>query len=220
MKPKQYQKEFDLLNTDKFDRTKFCSLLMEDFTSTLNTHPKMNVTHFKNEVENIKNKFDRIFNGTKLSYDDAEKFWKYIFAVKIVPIRNTYFVDWKKANFDHRYATDRDFAIRYDSWNMHKEEDEWLEQELRESSRRYWQFLHDRLEELINGKNKREQISKAKEILGIGQDEIVTNDLVSSQFRMLAKSLHPDVHPELGEEGAQKFNVLVESKNILIQSIS
>ncbi len=113
MKPKDYRKTFNLETSVRFDRSTFCTQLMEDFIVSLEQHPKMNVAHFRNEVSNLKQKFEYIFNGTPFAYEAQQKFWNYIFAVKIIPIRNTYFIDWNKSTLEHRVATDPDFAHRY-----------------------------------------------------------------------------------------------------------
>jgi hypothetical protein len=191
---------------------------MDDFSNLLATHPKMNVTHFRNDVEHIKQKFDNIFNGTKIPYENKEEFWKYIFAVKIIPIRNAYFKDWKKSILDHRLQTDPDFKIRYLNYQIHKEMDDWLEEERKSIMEEALRNAEKRLKEALAFHDSIR--IDAMRILGIGAEEALTKELVLSQFRIIAKAVHPDFHMGQGEEYKIKFQELLEARDTLLNHLA
>ncbi len=190
---------------------------MEDFTVSLGCHSKINVTHFKNEVSNLKQKFDNIFNGTPFAYEAIQKFWNYIFAVKIIPIRNTYFIDWNKSAFEHRLSTDPDFARRYNMWKMHQEMDELLDREYED----FWQERINHFEEMLKHAmhQTNAELIRAREVLGIGSDETLTKEFVASQFRICAKSVHPDFHPDQEERANSSFHALYSARDLLLKSL-
>jgi hypothetical protein len=225
LKPKEYQKQFNLFETEKFNRTQFCSLVLEDFTNLLKTHPKMNPTHFQNDVSNMKEKWDRIFMGTKVSYDNAEKFWKYFFAVKIIPIRNVYFPDWKKAVHEYRMATDQTYKIKYQNWKWHKEEEEEMEQMRKDmmqgmldSFEEYFRKQKERVTEDLKKEAAefKGMVNEAKALLGIGEEETLSEELVNTQFRYFAKLFHPDLSQK---ETNTQFIRVKEAQEVLLKSL-
>ena len=99
MKPKEYIKKFNLVSSSgSFDRSLFCQQLQEDFAQLLAVNSQVNYTYFENATKSIKQKFDNIFRDSNLSEEAKDKFWKFFFATKIIPIRKMYcvFKSWKE----------------------------------------------------------------------------------------------------------------------------
>jgi hypothetical protein len=217
MKPKQFIDRYNLDTTKFFDRNEFCVDLMDDFSKMLNSVRLTTVT-FENCVNQLNLKFWNIFNGSKVDREAAEKFWRYIFAAHIVPIRNLYFPDWKKAIHEHRYSTDPDFARRYDAWKMHKEMDdemnEFVNQARRESVNDFWERLTKNFFDMLNRLSASpSELIKAKEIFGFHAEENPSIDEIKSKYRVMAKMTHPD----LGNDPTS-FHALQGARDVLLRA--
>jgi hypothetical protein len=213
MKPKQYVKEFNLGVSAKFDRTKFCQQIMEDFIDALNTHPKVTVVFFKLELTKIKEKFDNIFRNTAVSFEDSEKFWKYVYAAKIIPIRNLYFKDWKDDVLKYKLQNDPDFERRYNAYLWAKE-DEKYEQEERKRERFSWEQFYNNL------LNKHIKFDTTKmhymQVLGISNETELTKKTIISQYRIMSKIFHPDLSKT---ETSEDFISITKAKEALLSLV-
>jgi hypothetical protein len=217
MKPKDYKKTFRLEENKCFNREKFLALFMEDFSTALSSHQQMNVTHFSNEVMAIKNKFDNIFINTLITLENSEKFWKYIYAIKIIPIRNLYFKDWNKSVLDHRRKTDPDFNRRYTEYLWHKEDEENQKQEWRKAFEETWARNSTRARPWENTADvlRSRESSEFAKILGLDTHTDIKKETIISQFRIMAKLIHPDVNNTLGAN--EKFILLQNAKENLLK---
>jgi len=110
MKPKVYIEKYHLNENPYFDRDAFVADIMDDFRALLQAVRLTTVT-FENCVTALNVKWNNIFNGSKIVKPSADKFWGYFYATQIIPLRKFYFPDWKKAVHEHRYKTDRDYAM-------------------------------------------------------------------------------------------------------------
>ena len=212
MKPKQYIKKYNLETSAFFDRTAFVDDFMADFKTMLGAVHLSPVT-FKNVVSDLEIKFRNIFNGSEVTLDAADKFWNYIFASQIVPIRNFYFPDWKKAMLDHKLKTDPDFKRRYNCWQMHQEEDKFFN----DMMGNFWEDLLHRFESYASQMNslryvKYEDVTAAKKTLGFSEKESPTVDEIKSRYRLLAMMTHPD---KGGDDAS--FRALSEAKDFLMR---
>lgn len=221
MKPKQYIEKFKLNDTPYFNRDSFCEDLMDDFKTMLGS-VRLSVVTFENCVSQLNVKFWNIFNGSKVQREAAEKFWKFIFAAHIVPVRSLYFPDWKKAIHDHRYANDPDFARRYDTWKMHKEYEDRFRSEFEENFERrrasaesFWEFLRGGFRRFLESIDipSQVEIQKAKGIFGFHEQETPTKDQIKIKYRTMAKMTHPD----LGND-SDAFLALADAKKVLFKA--
>jgi len=67
-------------------------------------------------------------------------------------------------------------------------------------------------------KFKYEEIIKACRILGL--EESATLSEITEKFRVLAKRLHPDAHPESKDERGEKFKEVSAAYELLLEFIS
>jgi hypothetical protein len=212
MKPKEYVKKYHLEETVYFDRNKFIDDILDDFKAMLGSYPKLNTTIFQNCINNIEVKFNNIFANTQVTVEARDKFWKYFFAACIIPIRNIYFPDWGDAVLQHRLKTDKDFARRYECYQMHKE----MEDFERKFYRNMWEeAFRERQEEFMKmlGLHQNMQyVHDACAFMGIQFNEL-TADVLKTRYRQLAKMTHPDV--DVSIQSHDQFVSLSNAKEIL-----
>lgn len=208
MKAKEFVKKYHIDSSTHFDRDNFVEDMKYELVHLFNEsyqsiHP---VKRFERVVEDLKRKWDAIFNRSILSYEDAEKFWKFFYATEIINFRNLLFPDkeWKEYVHDYRYNNDPDFARRYDCWQMHEEMED-FEEKIR---RAFYESLFN------NIKKQFFNIVKELSIFDLTL-ETLSLESIQEKYRKLSKKYHPDLG---GDEEA--FKELTLAKDRLIEYIS
>ena len=146
-------------------------------------HP---VPRFEKTIDDLKRKWDGVFNRSILKYEEHEKFWKYFFATEVIPFRDSLFGDWKKAKHNYRYHNDPDFKRRYDCYQMHKEYEAYEESFYQEASSNFWERMLDAF------KNNFVNISEQLTLFGFKDAVGLTEDMIQKRFRGLSQIHHPD----------------------------
>lgn len=92
MNVKQYRKKYDLENlSSRFDRDALIQDLTDEFDARLSSQGKIVWSQWKNLLEDFSIKMHNIFMGTRLSYEDVDKMFSYLFATVIGPRQDELF---------------------------------------------------------------------------------------------------------------------------------
>jgi len=188
MKTKQYVKKYNLDIKTIFNRKRFVEDMKYEFYDMFNNTSKgmHAVPRFDKTLDDLKRKWDGVFNRSIIDYETSEKFWNYFYATEVIPFRNSLFGDWKKAKHNYRYNNDPDFQRRYDSYQAHKSYEEFEERMYNDASQGFWERM------LSSFKNDFIKIDDDLAILGFSDKSELSEDSLKSKFRSLSKKHHPD----------------------------
>ncbi len=188
MKTKQYVKKYNLDTKTKFNREHFIEDMKYEFFDMFNNTSKSmhKVPRFDKTLNDLKRKWDGVFNRSIIDYETSERFWSYFYAKEVVPFRESLFGDWKKAKHNYRYNNDPDFRRRYDTYKMHKEYEEFEETMYEDASQGFWERMLDSF------KNDFIKIDDDLVILGFKDKSELSVDTLKSKFRSLSLKHHPD----------------------------
>ena len=219
MKPKEYIKQFGLDNKlGHFNRSLLCQQLQEDFAQLLAANSQVNYIHFENATKLIKQKFDNIFRDSSLSEEAKDKFWKFFFATKIIPIRNTYFgfKSWKEIKLEYKLKTDKDFRRSYETAKffekLYTRYSQLFEEELREQAQYFKQRLNDHIFNPLESRERDLQISKS--LLGFSEEDSLEENFIKRQFRIMPLTCHPDTGGD-----SEAFLKLTAARDFLLDTI-
>jgi hypothetical protein len=185
--------------------------MQEDFSAMLLSHPKVTTQFFELETNNLREKWDRVFNGTKVDYETSEKFWNYFFATKVISLRNMYFPDWKKAKHDYKMKNDSNYALKYENYIRAKEYNEML-------NNMYDDYFDDFFKSKLSSLMVNHKVDEAKDLLGLSKEDDLTKESISSQYRMMSLHCHPDATGS--KDTTDQFIAITEARDILLKEIA
>jgi hypothetical protein len=204
MKVKEYVDLFKLKESKHFDRNVFVEYLESDFLKSLN-QTQMSPVIFTNKVSELKTKFDNIFNKCPVKTEETEKFWKYIYATKIIPVRSKLFPgDWKDVLHVYKMKTNPTYRQKYENWKFHKDQEEWFTKSFYEHFEQRLDLLNQLL---MHGNSDRV-------LLEIPITKSLTENVIKSHYNELVKIHHPD---KGGDN--EYFIKITDAKNRLIASV-
>lgn len=191
LKSCEFRAKYNLDQVRTFDRTLFVEDMLIEFKLIIDgykysRHP---VKAFDNAVGDVFEKWNQIFDGTKVELYDQEKFWKYFYATRIVAIRDKVYPDWK--------STLLNFRLREDRLKYFVDDDQIaMDQEAVQNERvRMFNIVEAEFKRLFFGEHPFE---KALNVLGIEDDVWENTKLVNRQsciwksFEPMSVVKHPD----------------------------
>lgn len=204
MKVAEYVSTFNLKGASHFDRDAFLIQFSSEFESNVKSLSQMNPKIWENTIIQYKQKWDNIFNKSKLTRDQSDKFWGFFFATKVIPVRNSLFPgEWKTILHEYRIKNDRDYRIRFNRKEEYKQEQDFLRKDFEEFQQSFFNSFF---------KRSHDPIKQACIILLNLQDQELTEQAVIVAYRNLAKTKHPDVG------GSQEeFVQITEAKDKLLE---
>ena len=91
MKVPAYQKKYKLEETSKFNHEALVADLVEDLMTMVENAGRPNWDKFQNIIIDFRIKFNKIFIGTKITMEAADKLWSFFYATEIGPMRDRLF---------------------------------------------------------------------------------------------------------------------------------
>ena len=191
MKPKEYKKKYNLLETDKFNHKEFMGDFTEDFNKM--KYVKASVSQIDTLFSQIKDKFDHIFLETKVGDEAHKKLWSFIFATVLVPYRDEVCPEYKEEKEKRKGRKNSYYGF---GWNFF---DSFY-------SKLFEEFLRSNLKVTFTR-------MQACEIIGLTPFTLNRKNIIS-KYRELSLIHHPDIG------GIQeKFIEITEAKEYLLSII-
>lgn len=200
MKPAEYVKKYGIDRSTHFDTKMFVEEFFDDMCG--NSDLTFNKSHsiYESWLDNVRRKWDAIFNKSILKTDQSDKIWKYLYAAKIIPLRDSVFGDYKAAKHNQKMKYDKSYRNAYHRSQERKQyEKDWNDH----FSKVFDNFLSKFLD-----------INPPVESLAYLQltSDNLTIDNVNSQFRKLSFKMHPDAGGS-----AEQFRKLINHKETLLK---
>lgn len=202
MKVKEYIKKYDLDKTHVFDRVSFIEDLKTDFFTMAAVYKKIGIGEWNVLIKSVKQKFDGIFNKSKVNVEGAERLWNFFYASVVVPFRDEKFPDFKQSVHKHKMHNDRNYR-------MHQvAEEQW--KEINDHFKKMHEEFFRNFTNNLKAFSLPEQIITCRRILQINDDEALSLEIIDKNFKFLAKIHHPDRGGK-----REKFIEIMEAKEKL-----
>jgi hypothetical protein len=214
MKPAAYVTKYKLSETDHFSHDEFVADMKADFTVMVASAGSLNFTKWNNILDDFRIKWDKVFIGSKVSKEKADKLWGFFWATIIIPTRDDKFKDYTKQRHDWRLKNDMEYR----------------EEQMRKKYRRmdrdngFDRFgfggfgfggfsFDDFLKRALNNLGQ-DKVSQAMEALGMTPEYPIPEDKVKAAFRAKAKTCHPDM---VGAGKEEEFHKIQEAYDFLME---